>query len=64
MSRKTGTYIGMEYIEQNRVLLTYELPLMKLSMISLMFSSPDPGYASFDYEFEGYKEANLLNLIY
>lgn len=60
---RRGEYIGMEYIEANRVVLTYEIPLNEIVYDFFdALKSRSKGYASFDYEFKGYKESDLVKL--
>lgn len=60
---RRGTYKDMEYIEEKRVLMTYELPLNEIIYDFFdALKSRTRGYASFDYELIGYKESDLVKL--
>ncbi len=63
METKRASYKTMEYISEQRVILTYEVPFAEMVVefydnIKLLTS----GYASFDYEFIGFKESKLEKL--
>jgi len=60
---RRGIYLGMEYLEENRVVLRYELPLNEIIYDFFdALKSRSRGYASFDYEFKGYVQSNLVKL--
>ena len=60
---RRGVYEGMEYIEETRAVLAITFRLMRLFMISLMrLKSRSRGYASFDYEMDGYVQSELVKL--
>jgi len=60
---RRGDYIGMEYVESNRAVLTYDMPLNEIVYDFFdALKSRSKGYASFDYEFKGYKESDLVKL--
>ena len=60
---RRGDYTGMEYIESNRAVLTYDMPLNEIVYDFFdALKSRSKGYASFDYEFKGYKESDLVKL--
>jgi GTP-binding protein LepA len=60
---RRGTYLGMEYMEQSRALLKYELPLNEIIYDFFdALKSRSRGYASFDYELKGYKPSSLVKL--
>ncbi|EIW01448.1 LOW QUALITY PROTEIN: GTP-binding protein LepA [Thermoanaerobacter siderophilus SR4] len=60
---RRGAYLGMEYLEQTRILLKYEMPLNEIIYDFFdALKSRTRGYASFDYELKGYKESNLVKL--
>ncbi|MDR1688551.1 MAG: translation elongation factor 4 [Clostridiales bacterium] len=60
---RRGDYIGMEYLEQTRAILKYELPLNEIIYDFFdALKSRSRGYASFDYELSGYKESDLVKL--
>ncbi len=63
MVAKRGTQKNMRYLTQGRVILEYELPLGEVVMDFYdKLKSISRGYASFDYEFAGYRQANLVKL--
>ena len=60
---KRGTYINMEYIDDIRVNIHYEIPLAEIVYDFFdKLKSYTKGYASFDYELIGYKESNLVKM--
>ncbi|QSZ28161.1 elongation factor 4 [Aceticella autotrophica] len=60
---RRGVFLGMEYIEQTRVLMRYDIPLNEIIYDFFdALKSRTKGYASFDYELKGYKESNLVKL--
>ena len=60
---KRGTFINMEYLDQSRVTIHYELPLSEIVYDFFdKLKSYTKGYASFDYELIGYKESNLVKM--
>ncbi|NEW05166.1 elongation factor 4 [Paenibacillus sp. SYP-B3998] len=60
---KRGEYLNMEYLDTNRVTLSYEIPLSEIVYDFFdMLKSRTKGYASFDYEISGYKKSNLVKM--
>ncbi len=60
---KRGTYINMEYLDDIRVNIHYEIPLAEIVYdFFYKLKSYTKGYASFDYELIGYKESNLVKM--
>ena len=60
---RRGIYLGMEYIEEKRALLKYELPLNEIIYDFFdTLKSRSKGYASFDYELKGYVQSELVKL--
>ena len=60
---RRGTYIGMEYLEETRALLKYDLPLNEIIYDFFdALKSRSKGYASFDYELKGYVPSELVKL--
>ncbi len=60
---KRGTFINMEYLDQKRVMIHYELPLSEIVYDFFdKLKSYTKGYASFDYEVIGYRESNLVKM--
>ena len=58
-----GVYKDLKYIEAERVLLTYSIPLAELIVDFYdQLKSRTQGYASLDYSFAGYHEADLVKL--
>jgi len=61
--QRRGEYVGMEYIEETRAVLTYNLPLNEIIYDFFdVLKSRTRGYASFDYELKGYEESKLVKL--
>ncbi|EKN64225.1 GTP-binding protein LepA [Schinkia azotoformans LMG 9581] len=60
---KRGNFIDMQYLDENRVNITYELPLSEIvyDFFDILKSSTK-GYASFDYELIGYKQSKLVKM--
>lgn len=60
---RRGTYISMEYMEETRALLKYDLPLNEIIYDFFdALKSRSRGYASFDYEIKGYVQSDLVKL--
>ena len=60
---RRGRYLGMEYMEETRALLKYELPLNEIIYDFFdALKSRSRGYASFDYDLKGYEESKLVKL--
>lgn len=60
---RRGVYLGMEYMEETRALLKYELPLNEIIYDFFdALKSRSRGYASFDYEMKGYVRSKLVKL--
>ena len=60
---RRGIYQSMEYMEETRALLKYELPLNEIIYDFFdALKSRSRGYASFDYELKGYVKSELVKL--
>lgn len=60
---KRGNYISMEYIDDKRVNIHYEIPLSEIVYDFFdRLKSSTKGYASFDYEVIGYRESKLVKM--
>ncbi len=60
---RRGVYLGTEYMESNRAILKYELPLNEIIYDFFdALKSRSKGYASLDYELKGYAPAELVKL--
>ncbi|ANU12878.1 Translation elongation factor LepA [Planococcus halocryophilus Or1] len=61
--RKRGNFLTMDYIDDIRVSIIYELPLAEIVYDFFdQLKSGTKGYASFDYELIGYKESKLVKM--
>ncbi len=60
---KRGIFRNMDYLDEKRVVITYEVPLSEIVYDFFdKLKSYTKGYASFDYEVTGYKESNLVKM--
>ena len=60
---RRGIYKDMTYLDKKRVTIKYLLPLNEVIYDFFdAIKSKTRGYASFDYEYEGYQEADLVRL--
>lgn len=60
---KRGEFINMEYLDTNRVTITYDMPLAEIVYDFFdQLKSSTKGYASFDYEVSGYRKSNLVKM--
>ena len=60
---RRGVFKNMEYLEQTRVVMHYELPLNEVIYDFFdALKSKTRGYASLDYELKGYKQSELVKL--
>lgn len=63
VQEKRGIQKGFEYIDQKTVLLRYEIPLGEVLFdFHDKLKTVTKGYASFDYEFTGYREGDLVKM--
>lgn len=61
--RKRGQFINMDYLDDIRVNIIYEIPLSEVVFDFFdQLKSNTKGYASFDYELIGYKESDLVKM--
>jgi GTP-binding protein LepA len=60
---RRGTFKDMQYMEEKRAILHYELPLNEIIYDFFdALKSRTKGYASFDYELKGYEKSDLVKL--
>lgn len=60
---KRGNFIDMQYLDENRVSIIYEIPLAEIVYDFFdQLKSSTKGYASFDYELIGYKPSKLVKM--
>ncbi|UOQ93792.1 translation elongation factor 4 [Halobacillus shinanisalinarum] len=61
--RKRGSFIDMQYLDDNRVNIVYDIPLSEIVYDFFdSLKSQTKGYASFDYELIGYRASNLVKM--
>jgi GTP-binding protein LepA len=62
-TNRRGSFVDMEYLDPERVLMRFEMPLAELIVDYYdQLKSRTQGYASMDYEESGYRPANLVKL--
>lgn len=60
---KRGTQLDLSYMDEDRAILTYRLPLNEVATDFYdQLKSLSSGYASFDYDEAGYEQANLVKM--
>jgi len=60
---KRGNFIDMQYLDETRVSIVYEIPLSEIVYDFFdQLKSSTKGYASFDYELIGYKPSKLVKM--
>lgn len=60
---RRGIFENMEYLEENRVVMHYDMPLNEVIYDFFdALKSRTKGFASLDYELKGYKQADLVKL--
>ena len=60
---KRGQFINMEYLDEKRVTLYYDMPLSEVVFDFFdRLKSSTRGYASFDYELSNYKKSSLVKM--
>ena len=61
--RKRGDFVTMDYIDENRVNVIYQIPLAEIVFDFFdKLKSSTRGYASFDYEISEYRKSNLVKM--
>lgn len=61
--KKRGSFVDMQYLDENRVNIIYELPLSEIVYDFFdQLKSSTKGYASLDYELIGYRESKLVKM--
>src|ERR671915_604547 len=62
-TERRGRFNHMEYLSEERVHLTYELPLGEIVLVFYdQLKSRTRGYASFDYDLAGFREGELVRV--
>ncbi len=60
---RRGVFVALDYLEARRARLTYRLPLAEIVLDFYdRLKSLSRGYASLDYEFDGYRESDMVKL--
>jgi GTP-binding protein LepA len=60
---RRGIYDSMEYLEATRARVAYRLPLAEIVLDFYdLLKSVSRGYASLDYEFDGYRDGNVVKV--
>ena len=60
---RRGVYIDLQYFDDSRMILKYELPLSEIVYNFFdKLKSYSKGYASFDYQFSDYRVSNLAKM--
>jgi GTP-binding protein LepA len=63
VTERRGEFLHMEYLDSSRVVLTYRMPLAEMIVDFFdQLKSKTRGYASLDYQFDGYRPADLVKL--
>ncbi len=63
VTSRRGEYKNTEYLDERRVLLTYQIPLTEILVDFYdQLKSRTRGYASLDYQFVGYRASDLVKL--
>ena len=61
--RKRGDFVTMDYIDENRVNVIYQIPLAEIVFDFFdKLKSSTRGYASFDYEISEYRKSSLVKM--
>ena len=63
LEKRRGQFLDMRWIDSSRVLLLYKIPLAEIATKFYdELKSISRGYATFDYEYIGYEEGELVKL--
>ncbi|GAB4566370.1 MAG: translation elongation factor 4 [Anaerolineae bacterium] len=63
VTRRRGEFKNQEYLDERRVLLTYKIPLSEILVdFYNELKARTRGYASLDYQFDGYRPADMVRL--
>ena len=61
--KRRGIYVDLEYFDDTRMIIKYELPLSEIVYNFFdKLKSYSKGYASFDYEYSDYRAGNLVKM--
>jgi GTP-binding protein LepA len=60
---RRGIFVSMDYLEEKRVRIAYRLPLAEIVLDFYdRLKSASRGYASLDYEYDGYREGDMVKI--
>jgi GTP-binding protein LepA len=63
VTKRRGEFKNQEYLDERRVLLTYKIPLGEILVDFYNdLKARTRGYASLDYQFDGYRPADMVRL--